>query len=91
MYFVFYLDADFPSCRRSIAGYVTEIRRERCAKEMIKDMKYTPTGKKTQNNSEYLLIRLYGNYFGKPKTSLSSFICASVMPSGSKPMFLAAM
>lgn len=30
-------------------------------------------------------------YFGKPKTSLSSCIWAWLMPSGSKPMFLAAM
>ena len=31
------------------------------------------------------------DYFGKPKVSLNSFIWASLMPSGSNPMFLAAM
>ena len=33
MYFMFYLDADFTSYQRSVAGYVTEVRGERCAKE----------------------------------------------------------
>ena len=31
------------------------------------------------------------NHFGNPNASLISRICSSVMPSGSKPMFLAAI
>ncbi len=41
MYFSFYLDADFSISRRSIAGYVTEDKREIFAKEKLKDLKRT--------------------------------------------------